>query len=105
MFSRISKSKLLRIYLANKRFVNQHLILQVFEQICEMEGFDFEFNEKIKLKIRYILTCIHFRWTKVLRLKTAKKKLLLQFGTESVDFEVFLKDPIEKLFNLLDIQK
>jgi hypothetical protein len=91
MYSRISKKIVCQLFVENKRCLSRELILKVFKYICDKEGVDLELDMDLQKKIKSTIVCIEVRYNKVLRLKSAKAKLMLKLEQEFIEFEVHFK--------------
>ena len=113
MYSLISKAKILQFYLENRRCISQCLFLKIFNFICEEEKVSFDFNDKIRRKIKSTLVSLDVQWRKILRRKNAKEKFKKLCSVQVVKFEVEIiidddnmeVDPksIEQFFDYLSI--
>jgi hypothetical protein len=64
MFSRISKKKILELFLENGRCISGSLIFKIYTYICQLEETKLDFSSELKKKIFSSLVYMDKKWKK-----------------------------------------
>ena len=83
MFVHIPKIKFLEFLIKHKN-LTENLMLEIFTFICKSEGTDFEYDLKLKKKIKSTLSSLNRGWKRVERNGNAAKE---KYKTKCKNFQ------------------